>query len=126
MKLRRWFRDCPAAIFLLDRFVAVGKSSCVLSLSSSPRRSSVDIVESVSSTEVCCAVAVRDDEGEVTPMAPGSIIDDSGVSAASECPGASVGLRAFKAVIVIRLKLFHSSSSSFEKYCTVESLPLHQ
>lgn len=86
--------------------------------------SSVDIVESVSSTEVCCAVAVRDDEGEVTPMAPGSIIDDSGVSAASECPG--VGLRAFKAVIVIRLKLFHSSSSSFEKYCTVESLPLHQ
>lgn len=125
MKLRRWFRDCPAAIFLLDRFVAVGKSSCVLSLSSSPRMSSVDIVESVSSTEVCCAVAVRDDEGEVTPMAPGSITDDSGVpvSAASECPG--VGLRAFKAVIVIRLKLFHSSSSSFEKYCTVESLPLH-
>lgn len=124
MKLRRWFRDCPAAIFLLDRFVAVGNSSCVLSSSSSPRMSSVDIVESVSSTEVCCAVAVRNDEGEVTLMAPGSIIDDSGVSAASECPG--VGLRAFKAVIVIRLKLFLSSSSSFEKYCTVESLPLHQ
>lgn len=78
MKLRRWFRDCPAAIFLLDRFVAVGNSSCVLSSSSSPRMSSVDIVESVSSTEVCCAVAVRDDEGEVTPMAPGSIIEGVG------------------------------------------------
>lgn len=94
MKLRRWFRDCPAAIFLLDRFVAIGRSSCVLSSSSSPRMSSVDIVESVSSTEVCCAVAVRDDEGEVTPMAPGSITDDSGVSAASECPG--VRLLVFK------------------------------